>query len=299
MKRFILRFILFLVLGYLLGEVVVRYYKLTSDVPHRYVDTHGLQLYEPGQTGYFKGASEPWTVNEFGWLGINTIENKNRRISIIGDSYIENIMNPDNCNQGYLLQELNPEVGFFEAGRSGVTFIEALEIAQKMDSLDFDEHLIYVTDADFTESFANKTRYADRLQVDLDRNIILKGELKSPGLKKILYNLKFMYYLYLRFPLFVGEQNKGEIAATEDFDRNSFDRLFAFCQSNYDLRKITLIFHPETSDDIVSFFKEKGLRHIRLVVQNGKSWDLNAADGHWSCLGHAQAARQITAAIIK
>ncbi|WP_299229345.1 hypothetical protein [uncultured Psychroserpens sp.] len=294
MKKFIAKIIIFCVIGYLIGECIVRINKLTSDIPQRYVATNGIQLYIPGQKGYYKGATEQWEVNKYGWLGVSNIDDKAKRISIIGDSYIENIMNPMDCNQGYLLQEANANIGFFEAGRSGVTFIEALEIAKNLDSLNFDKHLLYLTDADFYESFSKTNRYTDRLQIDLENETILEGELKSPGLKKILYNSKFLYYLYQRFPLFVSKQNKGEVSSESSaFDIDSFNKLHDYINKNYNLQNMVFVFHPKTSTDIIEFFNSKDLKYIDLKVKQGKSWDLNEADGHWSCYGHIEASKQI------
>ena len=45
MKTFILRFILFLILGYAGGEITVRVFNLTSDIPQRFVDDNGIQKY--------------------------------------------------------------------------------------------------------------------------------------------------------------------------------------------------------------------------------------------------------------
>src|SRR5690606_11881308 len=127
----------------------------------------------------------------------------------VGDSYIENIMNPMACNQGTFLNSYFKNIGFFEAGRSGVTFIEAMEITNLLDStIHPDLHLVYVSSDDFHESIANEHRYADRMQIDVASGVIMNGALKAPGAKKILYNWKLLYYLYLRFPLFVNAQNK-------------------------------------------------------------------------------------------
>lgn len=299
MNRFLIRFAIFLILGYLGGEMVVRAFKLTSDIPQRYRDKFGLQLYKPGQKGFYKGAEYPWTVNEYGWIGVNDFEGRNKKVAIIGDSFIENLMNPISCHQGTKLQELNPGLGVLEAGRSGVTFIEALEISKRLDSLNFNRYLLYISDNDFYESLADKRRYPDRLQLDMASNTILEGELKSPGLKKVLYNMKFLYYLYQRFPLFVDEQNKGEIPEVSEFDVESFEKMFQFCEQNYSFDKISLVFHPGASQKITDFFRLKGVSTIILSAEDDKAWDLNEADGHWSCFGHEEAAIQVTSALRK
>ncbi|WCO03088.1 hypothetical protein [Psychroserpens ponticola] len=302
MKKFIIRFIVFLIVGYAVGEIIVRSNKLTSDIPQRYVDDYGVQKYIPGQTGYYKGAKVPWTVNKFGWIGVSHLNNRPKRMSVIGDSYIENLMNSITCNQGYLLQNSNKNIDFFEAGRSGITFIEAMEITKRIDSLNFDKHLIYVSNGDFEESFSDTFRYEDRMQFDTEKNTLLPGNLKSPGLKKILYNTKFLYYLYSRFPLFVSKQNKGEVqekatVKKEIFNAERFNKLFIYCQDNYDLDTIVLVFHPNTSDKIINFFSSKGMNTIILQEKANKTWDLSAGDGHWSCYGHEEASKQITLAL--
>ncbi|MFT6127471.1 MAG: hypothetical protein ACJA2M_000474 [Polaribacter sp.] len=299
MKKFILRFIVFLIAGYLVGEIVVRTNKLTSDVPQRFVDANGIQKYILGQKGFYKGSDEPWKVNEYGWIGVNNINNRPNRVSIIGDSYIENIMNPISCHQGYILQKLNENIDFFEAGRSGVTFIEAMEITKQLDSLKFDKHMLYISENDFEESFSNSIRYDDRTQFDEANNSLLFGNLKSPGLKKTLYNAKFLYYLYNRFPLFVSKQNKGEVKENvneekEIYNYDSFNKLFKYCKSNYELNKIILVFHPNTSSDITNFFINIGMQCIILEKEPDESWDLNGGDGHWSCYGHQEVSKQIT-----
>lgn len=302
MKKFIIRIVVFLIVGYGVGEIIVRANRLTSDIPQRYIDESGIQKYVAGQEGYFKGVSTPWKVNKHGWVGVSNLTGRSKRVSVIGDSFIENFMNPLSCNQGYLLQKSNPEIDFFEAGRSGMTFIETMEVSKQLDRQNFDKHLIYLGDGDFNESFSSITRYRDRMQYDIENNSVLKGNLKSPGLKKILYNTKFLYYLYTRFPLFVSKQNKGETKTNNDskediFDAYRFDKLFSYCQNNYNLDRIILVFHPNTSEKIIEFFKSKGMNCISLQLIDDNSWDLSAGDGHWSCYGHKEASSQITRAL--
>ena len=124
MKKFLITIIGFAIALSLTGELIIRIFRLVPDIPERYVDNYGIQRYKPGQAGYYTKAKEKWQVNDYGWLG--THENKNdSTLTIIGDSFIENMMNPLACNQGSILKNHFSDYSFFEAGRSGVTFIEA------------------------------------------------------------------------------------------------------------------------------------------------------------------------------
>lgn len=297
MRKFITQIALFVVLACAASEIIIRAFKLTSDIPQRTIDSKtGIQLLKPGQSGYYKKAKEKWTVNKYGWLGIaNT--NKKPLFSIIGDSYIENIMNPISCNQGYILQKEFEDYSFFEAGRSGVTFIEGMEISKYLDSLIQPTfHLIYVGNGDFNESILSKGRYTDRMQIDLEKRLIIKSKMKSPIAKRILYSSKFLYYMYLRFPVLVEKQNMGEINENA-FNKSKLDtlalsKLFEYCSEEYDLNKIILIFHPMTADlirDLANYYGFKSL----LLNETSEKWALGLNDGHWSCYGHNEAAKQI------
>lgn len=297
MKKFIMQLIIFSFFLFLTGEVIIRVFNLVSDIPERYADEYGVQRYKPGQSGRFKDVKSKWHVNDYGWVGTSKIEN-DTVISIIGDSYIENLMNPMECNQGSILKSYYPNYSFFEAGRSGVTFIEAMEITKILDKeVKPTYHLLYLNEFDFYESIENLRSYDDRLQVNLETNTIKKGQLKSPGLKKILYSCKLLYYMYLRFPIFVEAQNK---AVSQDapidnitFDKLTFQKLFSYCSKNYDLSKIIFIFHPNTDENIISLAREYGIKTIVLNSKGDKDWGLGEHDGHWSCYGQKQVSKQI------
>ncbi|MET3113387.1 hypothetical protein AAKU52_001110 [Pedobacter sp. CG_S7] len=299
MKNFLLKLLTFTFFITLSGELIIRVLKLTPDIPHLYVDQTGIQRYVPGQKGYFSKANEQWEVNNYGWLGVADVKSDSI-ISIIGDSYIENMMNPISCNQGSILKSYFKDYGFFEAGRSGVTFIEAMQITKLLDStIKPKMHLIYVAADDFSESNAT-FRFKDRMQLNLISNTIVNGELKAPGLKKILYNCKVLYYLYLRFPLFVSEKNKEShteaAKKVKTIDVKSLKSILSYCQKNYDLSKIVLVFHPDTPKEIDSLAREYGFKTIELnTTGDKKSWAVSSVDGHWSCYGHHEVAKQIRA----
>ncbi|MCF2493136.1 hypothetical protein [Dyadobacter chenhuakuii] len=127
MGKLLLKFFIFLLGGFVIGEAIVRAYHLTSEVPKRYLDDNGIQRYNPDQQGSWKGGNHSWATNELGWTGTLPVS-YDSLVTIIGDSFIENFMNPSDCHQDVLLKSKVPKMNFVEAGRSGVSFIEAMEI---------------------------------------------------------------------------------------------------------------------------------------------------------------------------
>jgi len=158
-------------------------------------------------------------------------------------------------------------------------------------------HLIYVSADDLYESNA-ENRFKDRMQLNLVSNTIVNGELKAPGIKKVLYNCKVLYYLYLRFPLFVDEKNKEThiqtVKTPREIDLKSINSILSYCEKNYDQRRIVLVFHPGTSKEIDRLAREHGFGTIGLdTTGDEKSWAVSSSDGHWSCYGHHEVAKQI------
>lgn len=298
MNKFLKNFIIFSLSLIIIGELLVRSFNLVSDIPHRLIDdVTGIQMYKSNQSGYFKNSKEKWIVNDYGWLGVSSID-KYPLFSIIGDSYIENMMNPISCNQGSVLQAQFTDYSFFEAGRSGVSFIESLEISKYLDTLiQPNHHLIYLGNSDFNESVVSMGRKTDIMQIDLNTKEIISPKLKSPFVKKIIYSVKLLYYLYLRFPLFVEKQNSAEITKINVKNKSVFNDselidLFEYCSKNYNTNKILLILHPEIDERIVKLAKSFNFSNF-VLKKSEKSWRFSSEDSHWSCYGHEQAAKQI------
>jgi hypothetical protein len=300
MKKFILKISIFILLSLLCGELIVRYYKLVQDNPRRFVDSTGIQRYIPGQVGYSNRGKVKWKVNDYGWLG-TAFAKKDTIISVIGDSFIENIKLIDSCHQGVILKPFFRNVGFFEAGRSGVTFIEACEITKLLDKeISPDYHLLYLNENDFKESISNIVRYTDRMQIDINSGEILNAELKSPGLKSILYNTKVMYYLYLRFPIFVSAQNKAvkkkelsiNLEEKEKYD-TIYEKLLETVVEKYEVERIIFVIHPSTRDKLIQIIHKWGIKTIILNAKGDENWTFGENDIHWTCYGNKQVAKQV------
>ena len=108
MKKLLLNIILFFLIAIAVGEVVVRLTHAMADIPQRTIDEYGIQKYIPNQDGYWKGGEHKWVVNKLGWPGELPQSNENL-IMVIGDSFIENFMNPNECHQSAFLKE-NPYI---------------------------------------------------------------------------------------------------------------------------------------------------------------------------------------------
>ena len=300
MNKFVSNIIYFFILALLSGEIVVRVTNVMSDIPQRMIDENGIQKYIPNQTGYWKGGHHKWKINRLGWPG-EIPESFDNLIVVIGDSYIENFMNSDECRQSKFLKKKMVDFNFMEASRSGVSLIEAMEISKQTDTLRPIHTLIYVNDNDFNESSFEIKALNDITQLRLEDQSIVYGQMKSPGAKKILYNWKLLYYFYTRF--WVGkEKNKKEpvspkIQSSESNIQNTKNyktlfKLIDFIKRNYTIQNKTLIFHPKSDPVIIDMCKRKGYNVVMLNSNNDLDWTFGY-DTHWTCYGHKQVSNQV------
>ena len=298
MKLLIKNILLFCIIGLLFGEVISRIFSTTSDIPNRIIDKNNIQKYEANQTGNWIGGTHSWLINEEGWPG-KLPNSKDNLITIIGDSYIENFMNPDSCRQSVLLKKLLPKNNFYEASRSGVSFIEAIQMASYLDSLQPIQQLVYVHDSDFLESVIQIKRIPDITQYDSNNEKIIPGILRSPGFKKILYNWKFMFYLYSNYSFGTksnkdAETNKKTTVPKSLTVKSKYElnKLLTYVNETYKKSNITLIYRPNGDPEILALLKKHNFKVVLLVDNKEKDWSFEH-DAHWTCIGHAEAAKQI------
>ncbi|WP_396601121.1 hypothetical protein [Algibacter sp. R77976] len=297
MKKFIKNLIIFFLFALLVGELIVRLTHATTDLPKREIDEYNIQKYYPNQSGYWVGGKHKWVVNKFGWPG-ELPKSYDNLITIIGDSYIENFMNPSECHQSVLLKKRLDKFNFIEAARSGVSFIEAMEISKQLDSLSPIYNLVYVNSKDFYESVANIQPAVDIMQLDIEKKEIIYGQMKSPGLKKVLYNWKLLYYFYNKFPLNLSKivdrpEKTVHEEAIDDFKyKNEIQSLLDYTKLNYNIKNKILVFHPNSELEIIEICKNSGFKVIVLNSDNDESWTFEH-DNHWTCYGHERVAYEI------
>lgn len=306
MKKFIINVLLFVVFGVIVGECVVRYTHAVIDLPQRTIDAYGIQKYYPNQSGYWKGGKHQWLVNSLGWPGELPASYENL-IMVIGDSYIENFMNPNTCHQSVLLKKQLDAYNFMEAARSGVSFIEAMEITKQFDTLQPKLDLIYTSSHDFYESVTSILPSTDITQLNIEKNAIVYGKMNAPGLKKILYNWKLLYYFYNRYPKIFTKfwikpsAEKKQVAQKKQTGfkfQKEIQSLIRYTKLNYNIENKVLIFHPDSEQVIIDMCVEAGFHVVSLNSDNDASWIFDH-DRHWTCYGHAQVAKQVAAFIGK
>ena len=289
MKKFLKKIIFHTIISLIIIEVAVRVFSLTNDVPHRKKDKFNLQVFIENQKGISNGHN--WKTNEYGFLGHSDLNGGNQLL-VIGDSFIENIMNPFNCRQSQLFRNKGFKV--FEIGRSGITFIEGLEFYKSYKPIVKPRKtFFFINNSDFIESIKEINSYNDRCQIELKTKKIFKGEIRYKNLKKILYNYKTLYYLYIKFLKSTNKlrQNfNNNIQSTDkQINKNMVEKLIKFSTQNYNLDEIVFVFRK--SNFFKKEFKENNLEFLELEIHGDKFIFTN--DSHWNCIGHQYANEKI------
>ena len=287
MKKFLINIFKYSFLSLVILEIIIRLMGLTNDVPQRDVDKNGLQVFKKNQEGISHG--EKWKVNSSGFLGHDDINGENQLL-IIGDSVIENIMNPFRCRQSSIFKNKGYDV--FEIGRSGVTFIEALEFYSKYKSIVKPKKTIFFIDkSDFLESIREITVFNDRTQISLENSLIYFGKIKARYLKMILYNYKTLYFVYLGYLKSIQlKKNKHNTNNHLDNSENLIIKLIEYSVKNYDLKNCLFVFRGV--NDFRNEFLKLNIKFIELNLK-GKEFTVSEKDLHWNCKGHKKASELI------
>jgi hypothetical protein len=278
-------------------EAYIRINHLIIDIPSRQINEEGIQLYNPDQVGYWSKGSHKWVINAQGWPGLIP-KKMDSLVTLIGDSHIENLMNPVECNLASILNEKEMPYNFFSAGRSGVTLIEALEISNYLNSKYRPlKQFIFVKESDFDESILQIKVRNDATQVDLRKEIIVKGVLKSPKLKKIIYSIKTLYYLRNSLNRSKSNdinENKDYVETIKEDNSDLHNQLLQFISKNYKTQDITFFLHPEINKSFEKLFSDNNLNFYKFTAKDTLKWRSSPNDeAHWSCFGFNQAADQI------
>jgi hypothetical protein len=299
MNNFIKSLFLFVLVGTLIGELIVRAFSLNADIPKSYMGKDHLIKNYPNQTGNYVNGTHKWIVNKYGNFGYES-KSLDSMVTIIGDSYISNLMNPPECHQAKYLSNMVSKFNFYPSSRDGASFIEMMERAKALEYLHPRYQLLYVHHGDFIESIHEIKKIPLTVQYSLNSKKITYAKLQSNILKDVLYNFKFFYYIYRNFLVSnkdVSSNNRDEIKK-EKIDYNLIEKLIIATKQHYDIRNIILVFSPDTDLMVVDLAHRNGFQYFLLKTSNYKSWQL-PNNSHWSCFGHEEAAKQVSSELLK
>jgi hypothetical protein len=246
MKKYLLRIFIFMALGVLIGEVSVRVFDLTVDFPESYQDEDHLIKFKPNQTGNSVQRYK-WVVNQYGNFG-PAPKSLDSLITVIGNSYIVNTMNPPECHQAYYLARENQDFNYYPMARDGSSFLEFMEMTKSLEHLKPLKQLLYVHDEDFVYSVVELLDQPLTVQYSLEKEKIRYAHYDDNKLKDILYKSKFAYFIYRNYFVLADLNllHQGDEIVEEDksIDYASLEKLFVFVEENYRLDNILLVFFP-------------------------------------------------------
>lgn len=298
MKKFIKSIILFLLVGILIGELTVRVFSLNAEIPKSYVGKDHLIKNYPNQTGNYVNGTHKWIINKYGNPGYEP-KSLDSLVTIIGDSFISNMMNPTECHQARYLSDMVSKYNFYPSSRDGASFIEMMERAKSLEYLHPKYQLLYVHHGDFIESIPEIKKIPLTVQYSINSQKITYAKLQSSRFKEVLYNFKFLYYLYRNFLVNnkdVSSNNRDEIKK-EKIYYNSIEKLIIATKQHYNTQNIILVFSPDTDLKVIEIAHRKGFQYFLLKTNNYKSWQL-PNNSHWSCYGHEEAAKQVSSKLL-
>ena len=179
----------------------------------------------------------------------------------------------------------------FEIGRSGITFIESLEFYSKYKSKVNPKISIFIIDnSDFEESIQEINKLNDRVQISLKTSKLSLGKIKAKYLKKLLYNYKTLYYLYLKYLKSNIPSKSKEFNHLTKENSLLINKLIINSNQNYDLKDCLFVFRGE--NDFKEVFNELKLNFIELDLK-GEKYMFTKNDSHWNCFGHQIASDKI------
>ncbi len=297
MKKYILRIILFIIIGFVMGEVVVRVFHLTVDVPETYVDENKLIRFHPNQTGYSADGYK-WIINSYGNFGPEP-GSLDSLVTVIGNSFISATMNPPECHQANYLAGMNHEFNFYPMSRDGASFLEFMEMARSMEKLNPVKQLLYVHPSDFIVSVTERVNQTSTVQLSLDTGEVRETQPSGSSLKRKLYKFKFAYFLYRNYivPYMVDLNMAGGRADESLFEIQESDYpyiqgLLDYVQDHYRIDDIVLVFFPESDSRLIRMTEQAGFTALVLQTDDYRSWVTNIG-GHWNCNGHKEVAKQV------
>ncbi len=310
MKSFFKSLAVFFLFLFVFTEIAARIFHISTDAPKTYKNDNGNVNYYPNQEGYWDGGAHKWYINALGHPGKNLPESFDNLALLIGDSYIQNFMNPDSCHQSVFLKQLKPELNYVEVAMDGLNLLGYFEYSKPMDSLNPKLKIIYVNNDDFKNTILDRDIvHSNRYRVNINNSKIVYPEYRGSKLKDLLYNFKFSYYLYRKnLGLFSNLNTKDDLESKDDkykrgnefseLDYVNASKLLDFIIKNYRTDNVLFVFHPNSDSGLIQLTEEKGFNVMEIYKDPNENWKTEN-DGHWNWFAHKKIATQIVVKLEK
>lgn len=297
MKVFFKNGILFLIFFLIFTEILSRLLHITTDAAKTYKNENGNVNYVPNQMGYWDGGKHKWYINSLGYPGKNLPESYSNLILLVGDSYIQNFMNPDSCRQSEYLKKIDPKYNFLEVSMDGLNLLGYFEYSKPLDSLAPLKKIFYVSDKDFKGDIYYPGMKKGPYQINPKDGTLIYPNYRGSKFKDFIYNFKFLYYLYrknlkLFNPVEVEKNEVSDQKKKEQFNFKEIQILLEFIKDNYRTDNVIFIFHPNSDNELMHYVKNFGFEVYEIQKPENENW-ATEKDGHWNCEAHKKIAKQV------
>ncbi len=261
------------------------------------MDNRGFYRYYPNQEGKYSNGNS-WVINSQGNTGYE-VDFKDSLITIIGDSYIEALMNPPECHQSVILKRLLPKCNFYSIARSGANFLEELLIANDARMYTKTSKFAFIVNhSDFLSLVEAGSDYS----IDTNTNKIF-----YPAFNHKKVDTKYYISKYFKFPYYIYRKllakNTKQLEVSGDLSGklsheslSKVESMLRYLFKKYNTNNFIFICKPDTDSDFYKLLKKLKVRSTLLKTNNLKEWQ-HEYDAHWNCFGHEQAAIQIAEAL--
>ena len=319
MKKFLLKFALYIFLILLLLEGIVRALHLYTEDPPRFIDDYGVEKRVPDNSGYAVTGNRNQNFSEFhiNKAGFNSHRefepNSNKyEVALVGDSFIEGFHQDYDKSTGKRIEEKIKGIEVYEYGYAGYDFANQMHLvnAYKNDFKLIDEIILYLNYENDLGRGVYEPNYA-------------RIKMLSSGLFKLRDNIKLLAYgskIGIVEPLKTLAQGGDAFQDTEDAyktntmkgetddERRKIDeKRIANFKSLIDLygldktKTSILLDSRKTSTRFLDFLEENGIRYIDFAERfslSKKPTNL-IYDHHWNAHGRELIAEEIAEYINK
>jgi hypothetical protein len=310
MGSIVKKIVVYSILILLLLEGLVRLFHLQNEVPRRFVDDKGVEMWVPNQTGYSITGNRKQNVGQYhiNDFGFNSVHQKYPpkadafEIALVGDSFIEGFHEDYTNSLGQQIEKSLPKTTVLEFGYGGYDLADELHLIHAYKDLfdKIDYTFIYLRFTDDLDRDAYKE--SSRLSLDTPFRRIAK-QIKLLVYLKDIGALDPLLQIPSRIKGFISgvketTSSEAELAAKEKLKNDVSLENFKILLETYPIDKEKFTFLLDSSLCSLEFLKYLNQNNynfldINTVLSKSLRPTTLVYDQHWSTHG-----RELIAALV-